>query len=652
MKKKTLLVLCIIIISIVTNSFAQYTQVVCIDPGHGGPGGWKYGSNGDGEGASGPNGLNEEWVNLQVSLKLKDKILWWWGGLPVVTMTRMEDTVYRPLYVRAEIANFANGPRPWNSDDGVYDFVCIHHNGLGPDLQGTETFWCDAMLSDSGWFREYDYLVAYKTYLRLTDVFTYPPYTPRGCKKTCYKVLRLTTMSSVYSEATNIGTAAEEALFANEYSGHADTEAVAIYDGWLSHNLHGGIAVIRNAYSTGSNCGIGGLVGVGDDFYPWDFDTVASPHERCWLVGEPHHLLAITPQQIGSYWYTFHHWAHLTSWGDQIETYDNADWHMMVPGDLDDYHRYVAYFTGGPYSAQVVSPNGWEIWHVGEERIITWSVSPGADSTTYVDVFLDRNGGNSGYPEKLLDSIPGAYYYGWGWTVTGPVSTHCRIKVVAYDRAGNSAWDVSNLDFSISASGNNNPEIKQGLHCKYPYTECNDCIKWGDSFTLEVHAHDLDGDSMYYEWYCIQGHFPNGQHTMTTPQNYVVYTAPTKAEEDGKNQFQDFLNCTAIDVRGGSNDTSGYLGIYDPLDTCLCGDVDGDSELIASDVVFLQNYFYIHGPSFAPTEIGDVNNDCVVDAADIVYLQNYLYIHGPTTAGMLLDSLLVGLIIDISYPSG
>lgn len=42
-------------------------DAIILDPGHGGPGGGKFGSNGDGVGAVGPNGLTEEWVNLQVA---------------------------------------------------------------------------------------------------------------------------------------------------------------------------------------------------------------------------------------------------------------------------------------------------------------------------------------------------------------------------------------------------------------------------------------------------------------------------------------------------------------------------------------------------------------------------------------------------------
>lgn len=51
-------------------SLGQGYCVVCVDPGHGGPGASKYGPNGDGHGTSGPvYQLPEQWVNLQVALK-------------------------------------------------------------------------------------------------------------------------------------------------------------------------------------------------------------------------------------------------------------------------------------------------------------------------------------------------------------------------------------------------------------------------------------------------------------------------------------------------------------------------------------------------------------------------------------------------------
>jgi len=60
------------------------------------------------------------------------------------------------------------------------------------------------------------------------------------------------------------------------------------------------------------------------------------------------------------------------------------------------------------------------------------------------------------------------------------------------------------------------------------------------------------------------------------------------------------------------------------------GDANGDKVIDISDVVYLLNYLFIHGPAPVPTlDAGDANCDRVVDASDLVYLLNYLFAHGP-----------------------
>jgi hypothetical protein len=59
------------------------------------------------------------------------------------------------------------------------------------------------------------------------------------------------------------------------------------------------------------------------------------------------------------------------------------------------------------------------------------------------------------------------------------------------------------------------------------------------------------------------------------------------------------------------------------------GDVTADGVIDASDLVYLLNYLFIHGPEPIPPEAGDVTCDGVVDASDVVYLLNYLFVHGP-----------------------
>jgi hypothetical protein len=62
-------------------------------------------------------------------------------------------------------------------------------------------------------------------------------------------------------------------------------------------------------------------------------------------------------------------------------------------------------------------------------------------------------------------------------------------------------------------------------------------------------------------------------------------------------------------------------------------DANGDGLIDPSDIFYLVNYVFVHGPtprgSSGPVGSGDANHDGVVDAADIFYIINYLYKSGP-----------------------
>jgi len=59
------------------------------------------------------------------------------------------------------------------------------------------------------------------------------------------------------------------------------------------------------------------------------------------------------------------------------------------------------------------------------------------------------------------------------------------------------------------------------------------------------------------------------------------------------------------------------------------GDITGDGQINAGDVVFLINYLFIGGPAPQPLSAGDINGDCAINSADVVYLINYLFVGGP-----------------------
>jgi N-acetylmuramoyl-L-alanine amidase len=605
---------------------------LCIDPGHGGPGARKYGCNGGGynnnRGAVGPiDTLTEQWVNLQVGLKLEyvvDMFAWPYNA----TITRDEDTANKSLEMRADVANKAN------NSEGVNTFISVHHNGLPLGKQGIETWWCAAETTDSGWARDTTDLLAKKIRWRLRDMWHYCSRCERdpdncstivnmnceGCISK--KILRLVKMASVLTEASNLYNAHEESLFNAPLSEHIDSEVVAIYHGWHSFLMDAGVVTVTYAYEGGYE----GKVIIDDD-------TVTTPFRTCWEFGEEHFITCKGIEDFYGYTYTFNHWNHdwvLPHDPDACwwEPYYDTTWYVDVPVEND--HNYYSYMSGGPHLVTVEFPNGPAIWHIGEQRYIHWTASPGADSSNKVDIQISRDGGSSWQlimPDLDYDFNGGGYYL---WTVSGPASTHCRIKVTAHDCAENISSDMSDWDFIIGVEGNNDPEIDGHLQCKYPEEDCCDCIHYGDTVTIEIEAHDPDGDSMFYEWYCWFGHFLNGSSDeVTTAQNFVTYVAPTKGIEGEIVPFEDALSVCVTDVRGGQNWAVGNPQLYDQPYSCLCGDADNSGVVTGADIVYLLTYLYRGGfPPPDPILRGDANNDCCISGADPVYLSTYLFRYG------------------------
>ena len=93
-------------------------------------------------------------------------------------------------------------------------------------------------------------------------------------------------------------------------------------------------------------------------------------------------------------------------------------------------------------SVSVTSPNGGEVWGVGDTKRIQWS--PTGTFTSFTTQ-VSRNGGSTW--STLESGLPGNYTYR-DWVVTSPGSTSCRIKVIGY-YSGGSVEDISNSNFTI-----------------------------------------------------------------------------------------------------------------------------------------------------------------------------------------------------------
>jgi len=97
-------------------------------------------------------------------------------------------------------------------------------------------------------------------------------------------------------------------------------------------------------------------------------------------------------------------------------------------------------------SVTVLSPNGYEWLEIGQQFEITWQATDNGVVDS-VSIYLSTDGGSS-YPYTVStgEANDGSYM----WTVPAHGSDFCRIKIVAYDGALNTAQDASDFDFTIS----------------------------------------------------------------------------------------------------------------------------------------------------------------------------------------------------------
>ncbi len=412
-----LIIASVLILLLLSNSiFADNT--ILLDPGHGG----------SALGCKGANGkLYEKAVNLTVALAAKDTINFDYGGWFQVGMTRSTD-VYVENIDRADSANVGN------NGQGYAYFISTHHNSIDTahnSTQGTEAWHCMSDTILGGSWRDVDSLMAQKIYLRLLENWDAPddPYIARGLKKSCgLTVLIRNRRIAVLTEASFLSDSLEENLFADPANTHARSEAGAIYRGFKSYCDGAGIAEISNQYVQGK----GGTIEVDDLELP-------SPVYRTWAIFEQHDLYAHDSFYLNGYWYYFHHWSHLRSDGTYLgpDYFENA-WPITVPPE-NDSHIYRAYFTGGPYWADV-----WYLpWPLryssGDTVQFMWLGDWGADSSTMVSLYLDRHNGRDGYPEALVENVPRKMTNCLDWVVTGPACDSCILKVVAHDIADNQA---------------------------------------------------------------------------------------------------------------------------------------------------------------------------------------------------------------------
>lgn len=97
-----------------------------------------------------------------------------------------------------------------------------------------------------------------------------------------------------------------------------------------------------------------------------------------------------------------------------------------------------------PPTVTVLSPNGGESWVPGTVHAITWSAADNL-AVTRIDIEVSRDNGANWETVSAGETNDGTF----DWTVTPPLTTLARARVIASDAAGNSANDASDVAFAI-----------------------------------------------------------------------------------------------------------------------------------------------------------------------------------------------------------
>jgi hypothetical protein len=145
----------------------------------------------------------------------------------------------------------------------------------------------------------------------------------------------------------------------------------------------------------------------------------------------------------------------LTGFNSPLDAATSGDSLAFV---LDTGNKRIAKYrwTGSPPpEAAVVSPNGGEVFQVGDEVTLAWSASDD-DAVTRVDVLLSRDGGESYQPIAIDVANTGSAE----WTVTEPGSDECRLRVIAHDEGDRFGIDRSDATFRIAEGTVSTPDTR------------------------------------------------------------------------------------------------------------------------------------------------------------------------------------------------
>jgi subtilisin family serine protease len=124
---------------------------------------------------------------------------------------------------------------------------------------------------------------------------------------------------------------------------------------------------------------------------------------------------------------------------DNIDAQNPSYVGLLGSGRLNVYKAIDAVYVP---DVTVTYPNGGEVFYIGQVVTVTWDASDNVGIVTSV-VDYSYDGGDTWNPVDTLTGNPGSY----DWTVTGPPSSTCRIKITCIDAVGGMGDDMSDEDF-------------------------------------------------------------------------------------------------------------------------------------------------------------------------------------------------------------
>jgi hypothetical protein len=170
----------------------------------------------------------------------------------------------------------------------------------------------------------------------------------------------------------------------------------------------------------------------------------------------------------------------------------------------------------------LIAPNGGENYAIGSVHAITWEAGAITDAylaASPIALYASFDSGGAWSMIAWGEANDGSF----DWVVPGPTTTHARVKVEAIDKAGNTASDMSDADFTIHAVDPTAPTVN--------VTAPVDNAKVRGAFTVAATASDPDSGITQVAF----AFAPDGAWTELGVDTSVPYTAPwdTTALADG-----------------------------------------------------------------------------------------------------------------------